>query len=70
MTDSSSPGTPAPQPLRGGCGGIIPSCSHVGTPLHFHSSTMSGSASLTKLRSRLSISPRQSSSSSILSSIS
>src|SRR5215472_15517294 len=37
---------------------IIPSCSHTGTPLQFHSSTTSGSASLTKLWSRLSISPR------------
>src|SRR5215510_3101592 len=49
---------------------IIPSCDHTGTPLHFHSSTTSGSASLTKLRSRLSILPRQSSSSLILASIS
>src|SRR5215469_5206033 len=49
---------------------MIPSCSHTGTPLHFHSSTTSGSASLTKLRSLLSISPRQSPSSLILVSIS
>src|SRR3954466_5137210 len=49
---------------------ICPSCSHTGTPRHFHSSTTSGSASLTRARSRLSISPRQSSSSLILASIS
>src|SRR5204863_2621611 len=49
---------------------ISPSCDHTGTPLHFHSSTTSGSASLTKERSRPSISPRQSPSSSILASIS
>src|SRR5215813_4063009 len=34
---------------------INPSCDHTGTPLHFHSSTTSGSASLTKARSRPSI---------------
>src|SRR5204863_9814743 len=49
---------------------INPSCDHTGTPLHFHSSTTSGSAFLTKARSRLSILPRQSPSSSILASIS
>src|SRR5258705_7096547 len=49
---------------------INPSCDHTGTPLHFHSSTTSGSASLTKVRSRLSILPRQSPSSLILASIS
>src|SRR4051794_17282087 len=49
---------------------MIPSCSHTGTPRHFHSSTTSGSASFTKVRSRLSISPRQSGSSLILASIS
>src|SRR6266699_5375920 len=49
---------------------INPSCDHTGTPLHFHSSTTSGSASFTKVRSRLSILPRQSPSSLILASIS
>src|SRR5262245_23591786 len=49
---------------------INPSCDHTGTPLHFHSSTTSGSASLTKARSLLSILPRQSPSSLILASIS
>src|ERR1700737_2483865 len=49
---------------------MMPSCDHTGTPLHFHSSTTSGSASLTKVRSRLSILPRQSPSSLILASIS
>src|SRR5579864_7137753 len=48
---------------------INPSCDHTGTPRHFHSSTTSGSASLIKVRSRLSIRPRQSPSSSILASI-
>src|SRR5579864_5882844 len=49
---------------------INPACDHTGTPRHFHSSTTSGSASLTRLRSRPSILPRQSPSSSILASIS
>src|SRR5215471_9972341 len=49
---------------------INPSCDHTGTPLHFHSSTTSESASSTKVRSRLSILPRQSPSSLILASIS
>src|SRR4051812_37493904 len=49
---------------------INPSCDHTGTPLHFHCSTTSGSASLTRVRSRLSISPRQSPSSLIRASIS
>src|SRR3954447_10911909 len=49
---------------------MIPSCDHTGTPLHFHSSTTSGSASLIKARSRPSSSPRQSPSSLILASIS
>src|SRR3954469_25263055 len=49
---------------------IIPSCDHTGTPLHFHSSTTSGSASFTRARSRLSISPRQSPSSLIFASMS
>src|SRR5438045_4005410 len=45
---------------------INPSCDHTGTPLHFHSSTTSGSASFTTARSRLSSSPRQSPNSAIL----
>ena len=49
---------------------INPSCDHTATPLHFHSSTRSGSGSLTKVRSQLSISPRQSPSSLIRASIS
>src|SRR6185436_7222477 len=49
---------------------INPSCDHTGTPLHFHSSTTSGSACLINARSRESILPRQSPSSLILSSIS
>src|SRR5262249_16903732 len=49
---------------------INPSCDHTGTPLHFHSSTTSGSACLTKVRSRLSILPRQSPSSLMRASIS
>src|SRR5947209_7654629 len=48
---------------------MIPSCSHTGTPRHFHSSTTSGSACLTRVRSRESVSPRQSPSSLILASI-
>src|SRR5499426_3062732 len=48
---------------------MIPSCDHTGTPLHFHSSMTSGSASLIRARKRPSISPRQSPSSSILASI-
>src|SRR3954451_23797956 len=48
---------------------MIPSWYHVGTPRHFHSSTTSGSAFLTKVRNRLSVSPRQSPSSLIRSSI-
>src|SRR6187397_3525806 len=40
---------------------MMPSCDHTGTPPHFNSSTSSGSASLSSLRCRLSISPRQSS---------
>src|ERR1017187_8138197 len=38
---------------------INPSCENTGTPLHFHSSTTSGSASLTKVRSRLGMLARQ-----------
>src|ERR1700704_1945290 len=49
---------------------MIPACDHVGTPLHFHSSTTSGSASLMSFRTRASVSPRQSLSSLILASIS
>src|SRR6476660_9761746 len=49
---------------------MIPACSHTGTPLHFHSSTTSGSASLMRLRTRASVSPRQSPSAAILASIS
>src|SRR6516162_4636086 len=49
---------------------IIPACDHTGTPLHFHSSTTSGSACLMRLRTRASVSPRQSLSSLILASIS
>src|SRR5262245_30672966 len=49
---------------------ISPSCDQTGTPLHFHSSTTSGSACLIRARTRESISPRQSSSSSILASMS
>src|SRR5690349_8083945 len=47
----------------------MPSCSHTGTPRHFHSSTTSGSASFINVRTRLSISPRQSPRSTILWSI-
>src|SRR5262245_51831866 len=49
---------------------IIPSQYHVGTPLHFHSSTMSGTACFMRARICASISPRQSPSSWILSSMS
>src|SRR5712671_3841247 len=49
---------------------IIPACDHTGTPLHFHSSTTSGSACLMRVRTRASVSPRQSLSSLILASIS
>src|ERR1700736_1283216 len=49
---------------------IIPACDHTGTPLHFHSSTTSGSACLMRIRTRASVSPRQSLSSLILASIS
>src|SRR4051812_41317113 len=48
---------------------MIPSCDHTGTPLHFHSSTTSGSACLIRVRIRLSTLPRQSPSSLILTSI-
>src|SRR5262245_1993632 len=49
---------------------IIPACDHTGTPLHFHSSTTSGSACLMSIRIRASVSPRQSPRSLILASIS
>src|SRR3954454_14827464 len=49
---------------------IIPACDHTGTPLHFHSSTTSGSACLMRIRSLASVAPRQSLSSLILASIS
>src|SRR5262245_14775927 len=47
----------------------MPPWDHTGTPLHFHSSTTSGSACLISVRSFEGICPRQSSSSLILSSI-
>src|SRR2546421_3476626 len=49
---------------------MIPSCDQTGTPLHFHSSTTSGSACLMRIRTRASVSLRQSLSSLILASIS
>src|ERR1700678_2242678 len=49
---------------------IIPACDHTGTPLHFPSSTTSGSACLMRIRTRASVSPRQSLSSLIRASIS
>src|SRR5262245_27662510 len=49
---------------------MIPSCDHTGVPIHFHSSTTSGSASLMSLRILLKLSPRQSPRSAILWSIS
>src|ERR1700728_3851964 len=49
---------------------MMPECSHTGTPRHFHSSTTSGQASMMRLRTRASVSPRQSLSSLILASIS
>src|ERR1700721_3048873 len=45
---------------------MMPSCDQIGVPIHFHSSTTSGSASLMSLRIRLRVSPRQSPSSAIL----
>src|SRR3982074_386185 len=45
---------------------MMPSCDQVGVPIHFHSSTTSGSASLMSLRILLRVSPRQSPSSAIL----
>src|SRR5690348_15190541 len=49
---------------------MMPSCDHTGVPRHFHSSTTSGSASLTRARTRASVSPRQSPSSAMRASIS
>src|SRR5687768_6064091 len=49
---------------------MIPAWDQTGTPLHFHSSTTSGSACLTRSRTRASVSPRQSPSSLIRASIS
>src|ERR1700730_10766612 len=49
---------------------ISPSWAHTGTPLHFHSSPISGSASWSRARTSASVLPLQSSSSSILASIS
>src|SRR5689334_21807610 len=49
---------------------MIPSCDQTGVPIHFHSSTTSGSASLISLRILLKVPPRQSPSSAILLSIS
>jgi hypothetical protein len=49
---------------------IIPACDHAGTPLHFHSSTTSGSVCLMRIRTRASVSLRQSLSFLILASIS
>src|SRR5436305_1637198 len=43
----------------------MPSCDQTGVPIHFHSSTTSGSASLMSLRILLRVSPRQSPSSAI-----
>src|SRR5437870_12537768 len=45
---------------------MMPSCDQIGVPIHFHSSTPSGSASLMSLRILLRVSPRQSPSSAIL----
>src|SRR5271155_1967944 len=44
----------------------IPPWDHTGVPIHFHSSRISGSASLMRARIRPSVSPRQSPSSAIL----
>src|SRR5208282_2837836 len=45
---------------------MMPSCDQIGVPIHFHSSTASGSASLMSLRILLRVVPRQSPSSAIL----
>ena len=47
---------------------MIPACDHTGTR-HFHSSVTSGSACFTRLRTRVSVWPRQSFNSLILASI-
>ncbi|MNC93399.1 hypothetical protein D3C83_100170 [compost metagenome] len=39
---------------------MMPSCDQTGVPIHFHSSTTSGSASLMSLRILLNVFPRQS----------
>src|ERR1700685_2887494 len=44
----------------------MPSCDQTGVPIHFHSSTASGSASLMSLRILPRVAPRQSPSSAIL----
>src|SRR5207248_4039326 len=44
---------------------MMPSCAQIGVPIHFHSSSTSGSASLMRLRILLKVSPRQSPSSAI-----
>src|SRR4029079_16804175 len=44
---------------------MMPSCDQTGVPIHFHSSTTSGSASLMSLRILPSVAPRQSPSSAI-----
>src|SRR5256714_5135179 len=49
---------------------MMPSCDHIGVPIHFHSSTTPESASLMSLRILLKVCPRQSPSSAILLSIS
>src|SRR5207249_11290244 len=45
---------------------MMPSCDQIGVPIHFHSSTTAGSASLMSLRILPRVSPRQSLSSAIL----
>src|SRR5881396_2129322 len=45
---------------------MMPSCDQIGVPIHFHSSTTSGSASLMSLRILPRVSPRQFPSSAIL----
>src|SRR5881628_2917311 len=45
---------------------MMPSCDQIGVPIHFHSSTTCGSASLMSLRILRRVSPRQSPSSAIL----
>src|SRR5437667_1226694 len=45
---------------------MMPSCDQIGVPIHFHSSTTSGSACLMSLRILLRVLPRQPPSSAIL----